>query len=71
MVPAAMPRRQRFAEVLSGERFGGCALTAEGAAYCWAEREAPRPVPGNHRFAAVVAQRDGYCGYAAGGSAHC
>ena len=69
-----------FRSVVSG-RAHGCALTEEGAAYCWGSihhefqplisSTVPVAVPGGLRFESLVAGGTGTCGLLHDGSAHC
>jgi alpha-tubulin suppressor-like RCC1 family protein len=72
--PVAVPTSLRFREIVSGAAWGACAITTTGEAWCWAGDLRPRLVPGNHRWAGIVASvamGAYYCGFTPGGSASC
>ena len=81
--PAPITGGHSFVEISGGGGFF-CALTGEGAAWCWGEnthgqlgdgstanRAAPTPVATSLRFAGIVTGVDFACGVTASGTAHC
>ena len=82
-VAVAMPNGVSFASIVSGF-YHNCALTADGAAYCWgfndhgqlgdgttSNRAAPVLVAGGVRFASLSAGVDHTCGMTTLGAAYC
>lgn len=82
-VPQQVDATRSWRQVTADDRFA-CALTADGAAYCWGKPGAlgsgpppalpvgaPAPVAGGIAFASIEAQAENVCGLTAQGELHC
>ena len=62
----------RFARLAEGSSArGGCALTADGQAYCWSTAEGARPTAGPLRFTSLSAASQHACGVTGDGEGFC
>lgn len=82
-VPVRVPAEVTFSTVSAGEAHA-CALTADGAAYCWGDgtlgqlgdgamavSTGPVPVAGSHSFTSISAGSDHTCAVDRGGTVFC
>lgn len=82
-VPVALDTALKFVSIAAGENHH-CALTQEGAAYCWGRNDkkqlgdgtstdsaSPKLVGGAHHFLSITAGKNHTCGGAADGVSYC
>lgn len=82
-VPTAIDSALKFVSIVAGENHN-CAITQEGAAYCWGRNDkkqlgdgtstdsaSPKLVGGSRRFVSVTAGKNHTCGVAVNGVSYC